>query len=264
MIDGMLAVDAHCHIGEFRGERFGMRRFTADDLVERMDNCGVDRALVCHLASPLVEQEDFKRANNVVVQATWQQPDRLTGVCIVNPKHGPFAQQEVRRCLEAGLKAVKLQPVLHGYYDVDSDLLEPIARRCADAGAPLFVHSDFNSKCCTPYQVARLAARYPQVNVVMLHMGLDFEMLAKVVDLARPYRNLHLDTSQTPDAPQAVFVHPVRRLGAERVLFGSDMPLLSVEVNLAKLALAQQLFGLSQDEKRQVLGGNASRLFGLA
>lgn len=264
MIDGLLAIDAHCHIGDFQGERFGLRHFTAEDLVARMDANGVDKSLVCYLASPLVEQEDFKRANNAVVEATWKHPARLVGACIVNPKHTQFAQQEVRRCIEAGLKAVKLQPVLHGSYAVDGDLVDPIAKLCADAGAPLIVHSDFNSRCCTPYQVAHLAARFPQLTVVMLHMGLDFEMLGHLPDIVRPHRNLYLEASQTPDSPQAVYVNPVRRLGADRVLFGSDLPLLSVEVNLAKLSLAERLHGLSRDEKRQILGANAAHLFGIS
>lgn len=263
MIDGMLAVDAHCHIGEFHGERYGLRRFTAEDLVARMDANGVDKSVVCYLASPLVDQDDFKRANNAVIEATWKFADRLVGACIVNPKHGQFAQQEVRRCLQAGLRAVKLQPVLHGSYAVDGDLVDPIAKRCADAGVPLILHSDFNSRYCTPYQVARVAARYPQLTVVMLHMGLDFEALGHLPDIARPHRNLFLEVSQTPDSPQAVFVNPARRLGADRVLFGSDLPLLSLEVNLAKLATAERLHGLTKDEKRQMLGANAARVFGI-
>ena len=161
MIDGMLAIDCHCHIGEFPSERYGMRRFTAEDLVARLDGSGFDKAVVCYLASVLVDQDDFKRGNNAIIEATWKHPDRLVGACMVNPKHGQFAQQEVRRCLEAGLKAVKLQPYLHGAYAADSELVDPIARRCADAGVPLIVHSDFNSRCCTPYQVARLAGKYP-------------------------------------------------------------------------------------------------------
>lgn len=261
MIDGMRVIDAHCHIGEFRGERHGLRSFSADDLIERMDRCGIDQAIVAHLIFPLWEQEDFKRANNYVIQATWNYPDRLFGLCVVNPKHGAFAQQEVRRCLEAGLKGIKLQPAQHGCYPIDGELMDPIMKRAEAAGVPVVTHSDFNVRCCTPYQVARLAARYPRVTVVMLHMGIEPDMITQVPEIVGGARNLLLETSQTPDMPHAVFVNPTRRLGADRVLFGSDGPFLAPEVNLAKLEVAEREYGLTKEEKRKILGDNAARLF---
>jgi uncharacterized protein len=263
MIDGMLAIDAHCHIGEFKGERHGLRSFSADSLIEHMDRNGIDKAVVAHLIFPLWEQEEFKKANNLIIQATWNYPDRLVGLCAVNPKHGSFAQQEVRRCLEAGLKGIKVQPAMHGGYAIDGPLLEPIMKRAADAKVPLVTHSDFNARSCTPYQVARLAARYPQVTVVMLHLGIEPDMIVQTPEIVMGVRNLVVETSQTPDLPHAVFVNPVRRLGADRVLFGSDGPFFSVETNLTKLAVAEASYGLSKDEKRRVLGENAARVFNI-
>ncbi len=261
MIDGMLVIDAHCHIGELKRERHGIRRFTVDDLIARMDRNGIDKAVVCHLISPLWEQDEIRKGNNVVVDATWQYPDRLIGLCVVNPKHGRFAEQEARRGLEAGLRGIKVQPAMHGYYPVDGELMDPLMRIAEAAGVPVVTHSDFNAKCCTPYQVARLAARYPRVTVVMLHMGMDPEMLVHVPEVVGPVRNLVVETSQTPDYPHAVFVNSARRLGADRVLFGSDGPIVSAEVNLTKLAVAEETYGLTKDEKRKILGENAARVF---
>jgi predicted TIM-barrel fold metal-dependent hydrolase len=226
-----------------------------------MDRNGIDKAVVAHLIAPLWEQDEIRKANNLVVDATWQYPDRLTGLCVVNPQHGRFAEQEAKRCLEAGLRGIKVQPAMHGYYPVDGELMDPLMRIAEAAGVPLVTHSDFHAKCCTPYQVARLAARYPRVTIVMLHMGIDLEMLSHVPDIVAPHRNLFLETSQTPDFPYGVFVNPTRRIGADRVLFGSDGPLLSVEANLAKLAVAEETYGLTKEEKRKILGENAARIF---
>jgi predicted TIM-barrel fold metal-dependent hydrolase len=45
------------------------------------------------------------------------------------------------------------------------------------------------------------------------------------------------------------------------MLFGSDAPTLSPEVELKKVEVAEELYGLTKDEKRKILGGNAARLF---
>lgn len=261
MIDGMLAIDAHCHIGELKAERQGFRRFTADDLVARMDRNGIDKAVVCHLISPLWERVEIQKGNDLVLEATCQHPDRLVGLCVVNPKHGRFAQQEARRCLEVGLKGLKVQPAMHGCYPVDGEVMDPLMEIAAAANVPLVTHSDFNAKCCTPYRVVRLAARYPQVTILMLHMGIDHEMLIHVPDIVGPLRNIVVDTSQTSDSPYAVFVNSARCIGADRVVFGSDMPAVSLETNLAKLKAAEDFGGLNEDEKRKILAENALRVF---
>ena len=56
-------------------------------------------------------------------------------------------------------------------------------------------------------------------------------------------------------------MNSVRKLGADRVSFGSDGPIVSIEANLAKLAAAEHTYGLTNEEKRKVLGENAARVF---
>lgn len=263
LIDGMLAVDAHCHIGGYEGNPHGVQSLTARDLLARMDSTGIDRAVVCHFVSPLWSKEDIRQGNDLVLEATGKHADRLSGIAVVNPKMGSLAQEELRRCLEAGLKGVKFQPVLHGFYPVDGPLMDPLMEAAAEAKAVVVIHSDFGARCCTPYQVARLATRHPKVTVVMLHMGIVPDTLAHVPDIVRSAPNIVVETSHTPDLPHAVYVNPVRQLGPDRVLFGSDGPIVSVEVNLAKLEVAERLYGLTREEKRAILGENAARVFRL-
>jgi len=59
------------------------------------------------------------------------------------------------------------------------------------------------------------------------------------------------------DHPEAVFVASTARLGAGRVLFGSDSPVISPEVNLKKLEVAVELFGLAPDVARAIVWENA-------
>lgn len=263
MIDGMLAIDAHCHIGDVKAGSSGITRFGAEELLELMDQNGIDKAVVAHHIFPIHEREEFRPANDLVIEAIHRYPDRLYGTCMVNPRHGRFAEEEVVRCLEAGMIGIKLQPIMQGNYPVGGEILDPIMRIAAEAGVPISIHSDFNTKCCTPYELVRLALRHPRVSVVLLHMGIDPGWVAQTPEIVGAVPNLVVETSQTPDNPHSVFVNPARKLGADRVLFGSDSPTISLETNLAKLAVAEARFGLTREEKRKILGESAARVFNL-
>jgi hypothetical protein len=261
VIDDLLVIDDHCHLGELPDGHAGIRRFLPDDLISRMDRNGVDKTMVCHLILPLRERQDFARGNDLIVDAVRKHPDRLAGLCVINPQHGPYAQQEARRYLASGMRGIKLHPILHGFYSISGELVNPIMEIAEEAHVPMVTHSDFHAACCTPYEVARLAARFPRVTVVMLHMGIDPAGLAQIPDIVAPVANLVVDTSLTPDLPYGVYVNSVRKLGADRVLFGSDGPFVSIEANLAKLAAAELTYGLTKEEKRKILGTNAARVF---
>lgn len=263
MIDGMLAIDAHCHIGAFPVQKNGITTFTAEDLIARMDRNGIDKAVVCHLISPVWERDELTAGNDLVLAAVAAHPDRLAGLCVVNPRHGDFAVTEARRCLAAGMRGLKLHPVLHGSYPIDGAIMDPLMEVARFAGVPVVTHSDFDARCCTPYQVAHLAARHPDVTVVMLHMGLDTDMIAHTPEIAEPYPNVILDTSCTPDLPYPVYLNSVDRAGADRVVFGSDGPVCSVEANLTKLRVARETYGLRDDDVRRILGTTAARVFDL-
>lgn len=261
MIDGTLAVDAHCHIGDFGVEKNGIKCFTADDLITRMDQNGIDRAVVCHLISPIWEKDELRAGNDLVLQAVQKHPSRLVGLCVINPRHGGFALEEAQRCLASGMRGIKVHPVLHGNYPIDGALMDPLMVLAREAVVPVVTHSDFGTRCCTPYQVAHLAERHPDVTIVMLHMGMDTDLVSHTPAIIESCPNVILDTSCTPDLPYPIYVNPARRIGAGRMVFGSDGPVCSVEANLAKLRVAEGTYGLGNEDKAMILGGTATRVF---
>ena len=126
----------------------------------------------------------------------------------------------------------------------------------------ILTHSDFNCKRCTPYQVARLAQRFPKVPVIMAHFGMGSDCVRTVPDIVKGIENLYVDTSDTPNMPEAIYVDSVKVI-PDNVLFGSDSPTLSPEVELYKVEVAQKLFGLTETQKRKILFENAARLFSI-
>src|SRR5690606_22216388 len=118
------------------------------------------------------------------------------------------------------------------------------------------------SKRCSPYQVKRLAQRHPDVNIAMAHWGCDADFVHFIPELIADTPNLFAETSNTPNLPEFIFARPSHSI-PDQILLGSDAPTLSIEVDLAKLRVAEELYGVDPVGKAKLLGLNAARILGL-
>ncbi len=103
-----------------------------------------------------------------------------------------------------------------------------------------------------PANFLQVARRFPEVTFILKHMGYRLVEDAVQVALERP--NIYLETAGVTCSN---ILKAVRRVGADRVIFGSDTPYHSPKVEAMKIA---EHPGLSGDEKRKVLGENLGRI----
>ncbi|MBI4280264.1 MAG: amidohydrolase [Armatimonadetes bacterium] len=254
-----MIIDAHAHIGDRVGI-WGRKRHAPDEHVRLLDASGIDKSVVFSVSSGLLAPQDFVAANDYVINGVREFPGRLIGFCMVNPMHGPAAIEEIRRTLDGhGLRGIKLHPPLHGFYFADSPFVYPVVEEAIRRDVPITFHTDFNSLCSSPYQVCGLARRYPEAKLILAHMGLDPQIMRELYPLVAEFKNVYLDTSATPDSPKTVIALPVERLGAGRLLMGSDAPGMDPRLAVMKVRLA----GLSPVDEAAVLGGNVARLLKL-
>jgi predicted TIM-barrel fold metal-dependent hydrolase len=95
----------------------------------------------------------------------------------------------------------------------------------------------------------------------MAHMGghpYAFGDWHRAVAVAKMHPNLLLDTASS-QIDNGMIEYAVAEIGAEKILFGSDMPLLDPHTQLAKVRGAE----ISREDQAKILGGNLVRLLGL-
>ena len=196
--------------------------------------------------------------NTHTLNAMARYPDLFIGLCYLNPEHpASFIQEETERCIvEGGMRGIKLENAVKA----TDARLDPIMHRAQDLGVPLLHHAWYKANGqgeheSTPEEVADLAGRFPEVSIIMAHLGGGRER--GVLDiLDRP--NMVVDTSGSQ--PEAGLVgYAVRQLGAQRVLYGSDWPIRDFGAQIGRILDA----GLSEEEESLVLYGNAARILGL-
>ena len=91
--------DIHSHIGTYRGKEYPL-----SDALGRMDRNGISRAVVCPFVTGLLDRDDFRRANDYIIAAVKDCPERLVGMCALTPAHGPFAVEDTK--MASGWSAV--------------------------------------------------------------------------------------------------------------------------------------------------------------
>lgn len=128
-----------------------------------------------------------------------------------------------------------------------------IYKKAADLKVPVLQHAwdkavgqlENESK---PEDVAIAAQEVPDCKIIMAHMGGFWQKGLKVI---APYKNVYVDCSGGWAMTGAV-EKAVDLLGAERVLYGSDLPFRNLPTQLSKVLSAS----IPKAAKRKILGKN--------
>lgn len=237
-----MIIDAHFHMGVPYGrEAPGDKFWDADRVLARLDAQGVDMAIVQSASA-----YDLRTSNDAINAELKKGKGRLVGSVRVNPNDRESCLQEIdMRVRQQGWKMIKLHPSLQ-CFPIDSEIAFPVFEKARELKVPVHVHacSDiFN----TPAQVAIAAELYPDVTILMAHMGFP-ALNDQSILVAKLRPNIMLETSV--QFIPALIKEAVRVIGPERVVFGSDMPYIPLEAGLAVIEAA----GLAKTEKEWVLG----------
>ena len=147
------------------------------------------------------------------------------------------------------------QPLLNGFHP-DSRAVYPLMDLLGDLGMPVLVHSG-HLMFSLPWSIAELAAKFPRVPVILGHMGYgDIVSINAALQVACDLGNVYLETSGQPMGSK--IAEAARKIGADRILYGSDGPFHHPDVERLKVIRS----GLADSQLPLVLHGNAGRLFG--
>ena len=248
------------------GELYGSPRAkmaTAEDLVRAMDEDGVDVSVVMGIG--WTEQGLAGETNDYVIESVARYPDRLRGFAGVNPAWGDAAAAEAERCAKAGLVGIgELHPDTQGFDLGDTATMAPLLEVVRAHGLILTAHSSepvghlYQGKGKTrPEALWRFIQDNRDITLVCAHWGGGLPFYALMPEVAEALGNVYFDTAASPFLyTDQVFPVAASLVGADRILMGSDYPLLRSR------RLLEQIEGspLTKEQKGAVLGGNAARL----
>lgn len=243
-----MIIDGHVHLGT---SQFLQIEADVEMLLAVAGDVGIDRQFITHVTALWY---DMREGNDIVGQELLRHADRFLGyVTIPSPRFGAVAVDEVRRCVETyGMRGIKLYS--HPEAPITESWTYPVLEAAARLDLMVLAHA-------TPNECDHLMQHVPEAKLVMAHMAGQPYATGNwhlAVEVAARHPNLYLDTA-TSQMDDGMLEHAVRHVGAEKILFGTDVPLLDPWVQRAKVEGA----AITDDAKRLILGGNLQRLLGL-
>jgi hypothetical protein len=228
----------------------------AGDLVAAMKSDGVDKALVCGF--PWRDAGHARLHNDYILQAAKDHPGRLIPLGCVDPL-AKEAREEAERVLSKG--AFGLGELARYHNDLGTEML-PLAELCAEAKKPMLLHTnepvghDYPGKSpMTLSGLYDLIKACPNTRFQLAHLGggiFFYELLKQ--EAAGVLENCVFDVAA------AVFLYQpeiyntfIKIAGADRLLYGSDFPLLRLDRYKKDMEKA----GLDDRAKEKILGLNA-------
>ncbi len=238
----------------------------AKEIVAAMDAQGVDRSVV--FGFPWKSEDIFRFHNDYILEAVKRYPDRLIGLCCFDPFNRE-AVSEAQRCLEGGLSGIgEVAFYQSGIDDTALDMLTPLMEICLDKDLLFLIHTNeplghlYPGKTPnTLNQIYNLITRFSENKIVLAHWGggiFFFHLLKKEVK-AR-LKNVYFDTAASPFLyDPEIYRYAVEIAGVDKILFGSDFPLLKPARYFKEFENA----GLTRAQIDAVSGLNAAKLLKL-
>lgn len=246
MIENIQVIDFHGHVGCW--DRFRMDDDPAK-LLHAMDAAGIDVACMFNIFHP-----DGTTGNDLTAKFVAKHPDRFVGFAYVSPRLPESMAPELIRAIdELNFVAIKLYPP-YTAWALHDPIWHPIYEFANERGLAVLFHTGPEVQSA-PKFIAEIAPHYPNANFVAGHAGNIPPYRDQAIAAAQAHPNVYLETCSTFRSP-GVIERLVNEAGADRVLYGSDMPLMDPRPQIGKIITAQ----ISDEAKRLVLGGNAQRL----
>jgi len=239
---------------------------TADELIASMDKAGIDISVIVNYG--WTTHELCVETNEYILESIARYPGRLVGFCSVQPNSYEAAIAEIERCAKSGIKGVgEMRPDLQLFDPGDVEVMEPFIEVMSRHKLILLIHAsepvghDYPGKGnVTPDMLYSFITGSPGLVTVCAHWGGGLPFYALMPEVKQAMSNVFFDTAASPllYSPQ-VYNQVIQLVGADKILFGSDYPLLAQ----SRLLDEVKSLGLPEQAESLILSGNARRLLGI-
>jgi predicted TIM-barrel fold metal-dependent hydrolase len=239
-----------------------------EEMIARMDAAGIERAFliaakVGRLGIPACYHVDYK----LVADAVQKHPDRFFGLAGLDPTEGMRGVRELERAVrEYGFIGAHFYP---HWFELPPDHAKwyPFYAKCCELDVPVQLQVGQSMvydpsyplrSVGRPITLDSVACDFPELKIIGIHVGIPWtdEMIA----MAWKHQNVFIGSdAHSPRYWPQSFVHYIRSYGQDKVIFGTDFPVLDFARTMAEI----DALDLPEVPKRKFLRDNAIRIYKL-
>jgi uncharacterized protein len=239
---------------------------TVEELIDSMDRDGVDISVALNYG--WATQSLCVEINDYILESIARFPKRIIGFCSVVPSTGDAALRELERCVKGGIKGIgELQPDVHVKGKNWLGIIKPMIDIIIINDLIMLIHSSepvghqYPGKGkATPDLLYALMMTFPDLKLVCAHWGGGLPFYALMPEVKAAMKSVYFDTAASPFLyTPKIYEHVAQIVGVEKILFGSDYPLIPQWRYLKEI----RALDLPAKAKEKILGGNAQKLLGI-
>lgn len=250
MKDGAIPmiIDSHCHLKHGDAQR---TEYSAETIVNIMDSVGIDKSVVFAMSTTTSCSIEMAR------KAVERFPDRLIPYVYALPSYTDVVLSQIEDAIFLyGFRGIKIHA---GECTLAEYIIDPVIDLAGRSGVPCLID------CLGRYEtIGRIAKKFSQTKIIVAHFGQylsrDESLIEHFIKLAEGYDNILLDTSGVIIISK--IGEAIKRIGAERVIFGIDGPHESPDlITFAQTELDKvRMLNLDPKDETAILGGNIANL----
>ncbi len=239
-----------------------------EEMLGRMDRAGIERAfLIATRAGPVGHPSCYRIPYEIVAEACAKAPDRLYGLAGIDPLDGMKGVRELEHAVrELGFIGAHFYP---HWFEIPPDhaKIYPFYAKCVELDVPIqmqvgqSMNYDRNfprRSVGRPIALDTVACDFPELRLIGIHIGIPWteEMIA----MAWKHQNVFIGSdAHAPKYWPQSFVHYIDTYGQDKVIFGTDFPVLDFERTVAEI----DALGLREIPRRKLMRDNVLRVYGL-
>jgi len=246
-----------------------LRGLEPEEMIARMDAAGVERVfLIAGKCGRIGLPGTYHTPYEMVARVVQKYPHRFSALAGIDPFQGMSGV----RGLEAAVKDMGFigAHVYPHWFELAPDHAKyyPFYAKCVELDVPIQIHvgqSMVYEKANPCRSVARpitldaVACDFPELNIVGIHIGIPWtdEMIA----MSWKHDRVHIGTdAHSPKYWPSSFVHYINTFGKDKVLFGTDFPVLDFGRSVKEV----EGLNLRPEAHRKLMRDNTARVYKLA
>jgi len=238
----------------------------AEDLIASMDESRINRSVICGF--PWNQPDLCSFHNHYLMESASRYPDRLI-VFISHLFSNPdWSGKELDRAVKGGARGVgEIAFYRDEMTSQDIHSMRPILIQMEKQGIPLLLHTNetighsYPGKGKTPLErFYELILSFPNLSIILGHWGGGLPFYELMPEVAKSMVNVCYDTAASPFIySKKIYAIASQILGAEKIMFGTDFPLISPRRYFKELEES----GLPKQDREKILGLNFLKRFGI-
>ena len=239
-----------------------------DDYIGMKDRAGIERSLLIAVrAGDQRVRGSFEIPYEQVAAVCKQHPKRFSGLAGIDPYRGMDGVRELEYAVkELGFVGAHLYP---HWIELAPDHAKyyPYYAKCCELDIPIMMQVGHNlvysrerrlPSVGRPITLDQDAIDIPDLNLIGIHIGIPWT--DEMISMAWKHENVYIGSdAYAPKYWPDSFVHYLKTYGQDKVLFGTDWPVISPERAMDEI---KQL-GISSSVVEKFLNTNAKRIFKL-